>query len=87
MCYFYNPFDQVIMEVVVGRLVESLREIPREIYVIYLNSENRMLFDNSGLWDMISESDPDVTSESYPFVTYRFYHQSDFKSSHMYTNN
>ncbi|MCH6584973.1 MAG: class I SAM-dependent methyltransferase [Proteobacteria bacterium] len=74
VCYFYNPFDQVIMEVVVGRLVESLREIPREIYVIYLNPENRMLFDNSGLWDVISESDLDVISEWDPFVIYRFHH-------------
>ena len=73
VCYFYNPFDQVIMEVVVGRLVESLREIPREIYVIYLNAKYRMLFDNSGLWDVISESDLDVISEWDPFVTYRFH--------------
>jgi len=74
VCYFYNPFDQVIMEVVVGRLVESLREIPREIYVIYLNSKYRVLFDNSGLWDVISESDLDVISEWDPFVIYRFHH-------------
>lgn len=74
VCYFYNPFDQVIMEVVVGRLVESLREIPREIYVIYLNAKYRMLFDNSGLWDVISESDLDVISEWDPFVIYRFHH-------------
>jgi len=71
---FYNPFDQVIMEVVVGRLVESLREIPREIYVIYLNAKYRMLFDNSGLWDVISESDLDIISEWDPFVIYRFHH-------------
>ena len=74
VCYFYNPFDQVIMEVVVSRLVESLREIPREIYVIYLNAKYRMLFDNSGLWDVISESDLDIISEWDPFVIYRFHH-------------
>jgi len=73
VCYFYNPFDQVIMELVVGRLVESLREIPREMYVIYLNPEHRKLFDNSGLWDVISESDLDVNSERDVFVIYRFH--------------
>jgi len=74
VCYFYHPFDQVIMEVVVGRLIESLREIPREIYVIYLNAKYRMLFDNSRLWDVISESDLDIISEWDPFVIYRFHH-------------
>jgi len=74
VCYFANPFDQVIMEVVVGRLVESLREIPRELYVIYLNPEHRIIFDNSGLWDVISENDLDVTSALEVFVTYRFHH-------------
>ena len=74
VCYFYNPFDQIIMEVVVGRLVESLKKIPREAYVIYLNAKYRMLFDNSGLWDVISENDLDVISEWDPFVIYRFHH-------------
>jgi len=75
VCYFLNPFDQVIMEVVVGRLVESLREIPREIYVIYLDAKYRMLFDNSGLWDVISEWD--VIHGGWnplPSVIYRFHH-------------
>jgi len=74
VCYFFHPFDQVIMEVVVGRLVESLREIPREIYVIYLNAQHRALFDNSGLWDVISEGDLDVINDTEIFVIYRFHH-------------
>ncbi len=82
VCYFFNPFDQVIMEVVVVRLVESLREIPREIYVIYLNARYRVLVDNSGLWDVISEGvlndinegDLDVLNEIEVFVIYRFHH-------------
>ena len=34
VCYFYNPFDQKIMDVVVGRLIESLKK----------SSEKFMLF-------------------------------------------
>lgn len=88
VCYFANPFDQVIMEAVIHKLSSSLREIPRELYVIYLNSRHRMLFDNSGLWDVISENEPDVIydMEGYDmegFVIYRFRHQSNFKSTHI----
>lgn len=85
VCYFHNPFDQVIMEAVIGRLVESLREIPRELYVVYLNPKYRMLFDNSGLWDVISENDPDAIWEMEDFVIYRFCHQYNFKSIQMHT--
>jgi len=87
VCYFFHPFGQVFMEAVIGRLIESLRKTPRELYIIYLNPVYRIIFDNSGLWDMISESDPDVTYVKEVYVTYRFHHQSDFKSSHMCTNN
>lgn len=83
VCYFYNPFDQVIMEVVVGKLVESLRKTPREAYVIYINTKHRMLFDNSGLWDMISESDLDATSGNEPFVVYRFHHNSNYGNNNL----
>lgn len=81
VCYFCNPFDQVIMEAVIRRLNDSLREIPRELYVIYLNPEHRVLFDNSGLWDVISENEPDVIYDMEVFVVYRFCHQYSFKNT------
>jgi len=80
VCYFYHPFDQEIMEVVVGRLVESLREIPRELYVIYLDAQHRAVFDNSGLWDVISEGELELelryvlTDVIEIYVIYRFHH-------------
>ncbi|MCZ6564571.1 MAG: class I SAM-dependent methyltransferase [Gammaproteobacteria bacterium] len=70
VCYFFNPFDRIIMEVVVGRLVESLREFPREIYVIYIHPKHRIVFDNSGLWSVISEDDF--------FVIYCFHHHPNY---------
>ena len=84
VCYFANPFDQVIMEAVVDRLVESLRDIPRELYVIYLNPEHRILFDNSGLWDVISESENSLgmINEMEVYVIYRFRYQPNYKNAH-----
>ena len=37
VCYFYNPFDREVMERVVDRVVQSCRENPREVYVLYAN--------------------------------------------------
>lgn len=85
VCYFANPFDQVIMEAVVHSLDESLRETPRELYVIYLNPEHRMLFDNSGLWDVISENEPDVIHDMEVFVIYRFCLQYNLKSTDLHS--
>lgn len=42
--YFYNPFDAVIMEKVIGNILDSLHEHPREAYVIYLASIHQELF-------------------------------------------
>jgi hypothetical protein len=36
VCYFYNPFDAVVMRVVMERLTSSLRSRPRDVYVIYV---------------------------------------------------
>jgi SAM-dependent methyltransferase len=36
--FFSNPFDATIMEVVIQRIVESLRQNPREAYVVYCSA-------------------------------------------------
>ncbi len=56
VCYFYNPFDQVIMQAVVDKLTASLKHQPRDIYIIYVHPEHRALFDASGYWDVVDES-------------------------------
>lgn len=42
--YFYNPFDSVIMEKVIGNILDSLHSHSREAYVIYLASIHQELF-------------------------------------------
>jgi len=61
VCYFYNPFDDVVMRQVVQRLERSLCEHPRDAYIIYLHPEHRLLFDASGHWDAITDTSGYVT--------------------------
>jgi len=56
VCYFYNPFDRSVMRAVVDRLASSLKNKPREIYIIYVHPEHRALFDGEAYWDVIDES-------------------------------
>jgi SAM-dependent methyltransferase len=56
VCYFYNPFDRLIMQAVVDRLASSLKDKPREIYIIYVHPEHRAIFDAEAYWDAIDES-------------------------------
>lgn len=57
VCYFYNPFDAVIMQVVVDRLATSLKRVPREVYVVYVHPEHRALFEAVGRWQLIEEDE------------------------------
>lgn len=52
ICYFYNPFDSVVMRTVVDRLLASLKENHRDIYIIYVNPVHRTLFDSVGYWEL-----------------------------------
>jgi SAM-dependent methyltransferase len=61
VCYFYNPFDEVLMQVMVDRLAESLRNNPRDIYVVYVNPLHRVLFDADRTWNVIQEGKNHVT--------------------------
>lgn len=61
VCYFYNPFDQLIMRKVINRLASSLKGKKREIYIIYVHPEHRALFDAEEYWDVIDESKFHVT--------------------------
>ena len=53
VCYFYNPFGQVVMEAVASKLSSSLVESPREMYVVYLHPEHRALFDADDAWENV----------------------------------
>ena len=57
VCYFYNPFDSVIMQVVIDRLAASLKHTPREIYIVYVHPEHRALFELAGCWQIVEEDE------------------------------
>lgn len=44
-CYFYNPFDAVVMAKVLARLDEACRMSPRRIIVAYSNPQHAAVFD------------------------------------------
>ncbi len=56
VCYFYNPFDQPVMQIVLDKLAASLKERSREIYIIYIHPEYRSLLDSNDYWKIIDES-------------------------------
>ncbi len=46
--FFFNPFDEVIMLVIVKKILSSLKDNPRKIYVIYLNPVHKEIFLSAG---------------------------------------
>ena len=48
--YFFNPFDRKIFVRVLANLERSLRQHPREAYVLYANPEHNNLFLNSEMF-------------------------------------
>ncbi|MEO6134063.1 MAG: class I SAM-dependent methyltransferase [Ginsengibacter sp.] len=46
--YFFNPFDEVIMLSVVKNITQSLRQFPREVFVIYINPLHKEIFLSAG---------------------------------------
>lgn len=60
VCYFYNPFDAAIMRAVVDRLTASLKHSQRDVYVIYVHPEHRVLFDSAPHWSQIDHGQSHV---------------------------
>lgn len=50
VCYFYNPFDEVIMRAVIAKLESALDDAARDIHVIYVDPQCGHLFEHSGRW-------------------------------------
>lgn len=46
--FFFNPFDEKIMLLVVKNILKSFKENPREIYVIYINPMDKEIFLSAG---------------------------------------
>ncbi len=46
--FFFNPFDEVVMLAVAKNILKSLKENPREVYVVYLNPLHKEIFLSAG---------------------------------------
>ena len=46
--FFFNPFDEIVMLDVVKNILQSLKEDPREVYVVYLNPVHKEIFMSAG---------------------------------------
>ncbi|MEO6637843.1 MAG: class I SAM-dependent methyltransferase [Ginsengibacter sp.] len=46
--FFFNPFDEVVMLVVAKNILQSLRENPRHVTVVYLNPLHKEIFLSAG---------------------------------------
>jgi SAM-dependent methyltransferase len=45
--YLFDPFDDQVMRTVLRNIEESLRRVPRDIYIIYLKPSHRDVFDQA----------------------------------------
>ncbi|MBA2250300.1 MAG: methyltransferase domain-containing protein [Chitinophagaceae bacterium] len=46
--FFFNPFDEIVMQAVVKNILLSLKNNPREVYVIYINPVHKEIFLSAG---------------------------------------
>jgi 2-polyprenyl-3-methyl-5-hydroxy-6-metoxy-1,4-benzoquinol methylase len=46
--FFFNPFDEVVMLQVVKNLLNSLKETPRKVHILYVNPLHKDLFLSAG---------------------------------------
>lgn len=47
IAYFYNPFDESVLQSVWDRLQASVRQEPRSLFIVYINPLHRRLFDQA----------------------------------------
>ncbi len=46
--FFFNPFDEVVMLQVIKNILKSLKEKPRQIYIVYINPLHKEIFLSAG---------------------------------------
>jgi SAM-dependent methyltransferase len=61
VCYFYNPFGRELMAQMAEKLEANLKSNPREVYVVYAQPDNRVVFDAKDYWEVIDSSTFHVT--------------------------
>jgi hypothetical protein len=65
--YLFNPFPVYVMEKVIENLKQSLRENPREVYVIYNAPWERAVLDRSGFLEKYAETPQYILYKAVPF--------------------
>ena len=50
--FFYNPFKEVVMSMVLKNIMNSLNRHPRNLFIIYLNPSHIKLFYNAGFTEI-----------------------------------
>ena len=58
VCYFFNPFGATIMSQVLANIEKSLRQTPREMFVVYANPIEGNLFDRSKSFKKVGANGP-----------------------------
>jgi hypothetical protein len=53
--YFFSPFTEPIMRPVLENIFHSLREHPRDAFLVYVNPELRSIIDGSGLFRIFGQ--------------------------------
>lgn len=46
--FFFNPFKETVMKEVIENMLQSLKDFPRKILVVYMNPQHKKLFESSG---------------------------------------
>lgn len=64
VCYFYNPCRRPVMQIIADKIEMSLRELPRDAIIVYLDPVHRELFDASDRWNLVVDNNSWVTFES-----------------------
>jgi hypothetical protein len=62
--FFYNPFDEHIMRLVLTNIEKSLRAFPRKIYAVYHHPLHRSLWDASPEFHQMNSAAGHVLYES-----------------------
>lgn len=58
VCFLGDPFDGPLMAQLVATIVTSMRQLPRDLYVVYYNPRSGHLFDDSASFVRVAEVGP-----------------------------
>jgi len=66
VCYFYNPFGPPVMAAVTARLISQYEQSGCEIIIIYVDPRHRDIFERTGKFSVLNETDDFVVLHAPP---------------------